>query len=122
MNLYQQGQTYTQIAKAINRSCSTVFDIIKRSKERNTLINSERKGRPRKLTFREERKIVNIVKKAPMVSASEIAAQLHNDLGENVHPKTVKRTLHRAGYSARVPRRKPCITRVNNKKRLLLAN
>lgn len=84
MNLYQQGQTYIQIAKAINRSCSTVFDIIKRSKERNTLINGERKGRPRKLTFREERKIV---KKAPMVSASEIAAQLHNDLGGKCSPK-----------------------------------
>lgn len=40
---------------------------------------------------------------------------------KDVHPKTIRRTLHRAGYSARVARRKPHISEINKKKRIEFA-
>lgn len=63
-----------EIAKAVNRSCSTVYSIIKNIGERKTLIYRERIGRSRKLSNREEREIIKTVKKNPKLSASEIAA------------------------------------------------
>ena len=85
------------------------------------MLNKERSGRPQKLTLREERKVVSIVKKTPKILTSEITAEIQEHHGKQVHPRTIRRTLHRAGYHAQVPRRKPFIIKVNEKKRLEFA-
>lgn len=122
IKLFNQGKTYAQIAEAINRSRTTVFNIVQRYKKFHTVLNKPRTGRPPKLSVREQRKIVRHVQANPLVTASEITAQLKEDLGKHVHVRTVRRVLNRTGYNSRTPRRKPFVSTANQKKRLQFAN
>lgn len=94
----------------------------KQVQKAKTLINGHHVGRPCHVSEREERHIVRINRKTPKISSSEIAAQIHELLGKQVHPKTVRRMFHQAGYKARVPRKMPYISKANRKKRLQFAN
>lgn len=95
--------------------------IINRFKGKEVPISNKRSGRPKKLTPREERFIVNIIKKNQKTTSSEISSQLEEYFNNSVSHRTVRRVLHRAGYRARVPRKKPHITKVNRMKRLQFA-
>lgn len=55
---HSSGKSVRNIAKLVNLSHSTVQYIIKRFKEENRIENKVRKGRPTKLTQREQRFIV----------------------------------------------------------------
>lgn len=120
LNLRNQNKTIKEISEIVNRPKSTITSIIKRFSGSENLQNKARIGRPKKLTSRETRKIVQIVKRNPKTTSSKIAAEFKELTGKDIHPRTVRRTLHSAGYSARVCRKKPCITKVNKEKRSLL--
>lgn len=122
LNLHNQNKTYAEIAKAINRSRYTVRSVIKRLKGKENVEDHSRSGRPPKLSEREKRKVVNIIKQNPKTSSTAIAAMLREDLGTDVHPITVRRVLKSAGYNARVARKKPFISKINKKKRIEFAN
>lgn len=117
LRLHQENKSYAEIAKVINRSRYTIRNIIKRFQGGNSLRNRHRTGRPRKITEREERKIVRTVKKKPKITASEISAMLRADDNLNVHSETVRRALKRAGLSSRIARKKPLISKKNKKLR-----
>lgn len=63
INNNKMGKSYSEIAKIINRSKSTVQKVINRFKIENIIENKPRTGRPPKLSNRDERKIVDIIKK-----------------------------------------------------------
>ncbi|CAK9816272.1 hypothetical protein ANTPLA_LOCUS8944 [Anthophora plagiata] len=90
IRLHEEGKSYRNISEILKRSRSTVHSIINKYKKEGTLRNKERTGRPRKLTTREERKIVRIIKQKPDTSASEIASHLQEHMQKEVHPKTVR--------------------------------
>lgn len=120
-NLFEEGKSYSFIGQILKRSRSTIQSIIKKLKEVGMLKNKQRCGRPKKFSASEERKIVRIVKKKPDISASEIASELQEYNNKEVHPKTIRRVLHREGYRCRVARRKPLVSVANKKKRLEFA-
>ena len=121
MRLYNQGKSYSDIANTVGRSRSTVQSIVNRFKNKETLINNERSVRPRKLSTREQRYVINIIKKSPRTTSSEIAAQLAEYFNNPVSSRTVRRVLHRFRYRGRVPRKKPYISKINRTKRLQFA-
>ena len=63
------------------------------------------------LTHREERLVVSNFKKIPKISSS--VAQVEQYHGKRVRPQTIRSTLHKAGYHARIP----YISRTDGKKR-----
>lgn len=84
--------------------------------------NLSRSGRPRKLSEREQREVVKIIKKNPKTSSSAIAGQLKENFDKDVTSRTVQNAVHEAGYNSRVPRKKPFISKVNQRKRIDFAN
>ncbi|XP_066154682.1 uncharacterized protein [Euwallacea fornicatus] len=121
VNLRRDGKSYSDIATIVKRSRYTVRNILKRFETGNDFLNKPRSGRPKKLSAREERKVVNKIKLNPRTSASEIASILRVENEKDVSSKTVRRTFHRAGYRARVARKKPYISKATKKKRLNFA-
>lgn len=121
LELHKQNKTCAQIGEIVKRSRYTIYSIIKRFKNETSLKSRPHTGRPRKLSTKEERKIVRKVKQNPKITSTQIAAEVKEELGKEIHPKTVRRTLHRAGYSSRVARRKPHISKVNQEKRMEFA-
>lgn len=63
LNLHSMNKSYRDIAKITQRSRFTVRSIIKRLKSKANIEDQSRSGRPTKLTIREKRKIINIVKR-----------------------------------------------------------
>lgn len=121
LSAYKQNKTIREICTLVNRPRTTIAGIIKRFKDDPTCEYQTRSGRPPALSVREKREIVKIIKKEPKTSSSEIAAMLKENTGTGVHPRTVRRVLNSAGYNARVCRKKPQISKVNQMKRLSFA-
>ncbi|CAK9827571.1 Transposable element Tcb2 transposase [Anthophora retusa] len=122
LHLFNEGHSYSSIANIVNRSRFTIRSIIKRFSNIENFVSAVRCGRPEKLSVREKRKIVNIVKEKPTSSASEIAAYINENFNKEVHKITIRRILNKAGYRSRVARRKPTISKINQEKRLKFAN
>lgn len=121
INLRNTNKTIKEISEIVKRPKSTITSILHRFDGCTNYKNKDRDGRPKKLTERESRKLIQIVKKNPKITSSKIAGQIKEMTGKDIHPRTVRRTLHSAGYSARVCRKKPCITKINKEKRLVFA-
>lgn len=121
LELHKQKKSCAQIGEILKRSRFTIYSIIKRFKNDTDLKSRPHTGRRRKLTNKEERKIVRKIKKDPKITSTQVAAEVLEETGKEIHPKTVRRTLHRAGYSSRIARKKPLISKVNQKKRIEFA-
>ena len=103
--MQNQSKTNNEISEIVNRPKSKITSIIKRFSGSDNFQNKIRDGRPKKIMQRESRKIIQIVKKI-LSTSSKIAAEFKDLTGKDIHPRTVRRTLHNAGYSARVCRKK----------------
>lgn len=79
---------------------STVFNIIKKYKETNSLANCPGRGRKPILTPREKRNVVRKIKKDPFKSAPKIAAEVKEDTGKAVSSQTVRNILKKEGFKA----------------------
>ena len=71
------GKSSRNIAKLINLSHCTVQYMMKRFKEENSIENKIRKGRPRKLTERDERFIIRKVMESPRLSVLKVYAEFN---------------------------------------------
>lgn len=121
LELHKKSKSYAEIAEIVKRSRFTVASIVRRYKGSSDVTSFPRTGRPRKLTAREETNIIRKIKKNPKTTSTELAAECLEELGKEIHPKTVRRTLQLAGYSSRIARKKPLISKVNKTKRLNFA-
>lgn len=122
LDLHAKGKSLSEIGEIISRSRYTVRSIINRFKDSKSLTSCRRSGRPKKLTNKEERSVVNCIKKNPRTTSSELAAGICEQFGKTVSTKTVRNIIHKAGYFSRIPRPKPFISKVNKAKRLEFAN
>lgn len=119
--LHNQGKSYAEIGEMMDRSRYTIRSIIQRFTGTASLQSEKRTGRPKALSDRERSQIVRKVKKNPRISSTQIAAEVKEEMGKDIHPITVRRTLHEADYRSRVARRKPLISKANQTKRLAYA-
>ncbi|XP_055623184.1 uncharacterized protein LOC129766634 [Toxorhynchites rutilus septentrionalis] len=115
------NKTVAEIARSVGRPRTTVQDIINRYKNSENFDNKPRTGRPCKLTGRAKRKIIQIIEKKPKTSSTKVCGELLEFSGKDVHSRTVRRVLNNAQYSARIRRKKPLISKVNQAERLNFA-
>lgn len=78
---------------------------------------AETRGRKSKTSQKMDRRIVNMVKKDPFISSSEIKQNLNLDIDAS----NVRRRLLRNNLYARAPRKVPLLTKKNVQKRLKFA-
>lgn len=118
---YQIGMSVREIGDAVQRSHSTVHDIIKRFKTSNSVENKTKSGQPKKFTPSDERWIVNQIKKNPKLSAPKLTNLVSESLQISVNPETVRNVLRKHNFHGRVAFKKPFVNDVNRKKRLKFA-
>ena len=78
-------------------------------------------GRPKKLTQRVKRNIINTVYDSPQSSTRELALQVEKDLGSCVSHETIRNLLERHTNSSRVARKKSLLSVQNVGQRLRFA-
>jgi len=116
-----KGRSGLEIAKILNLPKSTVYDIINRFEKEDRLESIPQPGRPRILTIQDERFISRTIAKTPKISAPKITSELMVRIKKKISPETVRRVIKKNGYNSRSIRRKPLITKVNQKKRFNFA-
>ena len=120
LKLHNQCKSLRQIADIVNRPKSTIQSIIDKHCETQCLMNKPRSGRPSLLSDQDKRYIVREVKKNPFTSVPKLTATL-GSRGSTVSHSTVRRALRNSQYYGRVARKKPWVSKVNQKKRLEFA-
>lgn len=121
IELSKKGFSLRKIGDIVRRSHASVQTVIRNYRNRGSVENKARCGRPPKLSDRERRHIIRKVNADPRITATELALDVANTSGNNVHPITVRRLLHNHGFESRTARKKPFISRVNEQKRLEFA-
>lgn len=116
-----EGKSEREISKLVNKSKSTVHDIISRYKENGFIANKERAPRSKKLSARDESMVLREVKKNPFTSAPKLTAMVKEASGTEVNPETIRRLLRKNEFHGRVPRKKPLISKKNQNDRLVFA-
>ncbi|GBM44525.1 hypothetical protein AVEN_192552-1 [Araneus ventricosus] len=74
---HSSGKSVRNVTKLVNLSHSTGQYVIKRFKEENRIENKVRKGRPAKLTERDQRFIIRKFVKNPSLSALKVSAEFN---------------------------------------------
>lgn len=121
IKLRDEGKSLRQIGKIVDKPHSSIQRVIQNFLDTGSLSARPRCGRPKKLSVREERKIIRKIKVNPKLSASNIAADLNATCNKRICPETVRNVLRTAGYHGRIARRKPYISKINRKKRIEFA-
>lgn len=103
---HKSGKSVRNIAKLVNLPNSSVQYVIKLFKEENRIENKVRKGRPAKLTVRQQRFIVRKFSKNPRLSAVRVCTEFKEQFSTSISSETVRRVLRSAGLHGRSARRK----------------
>ncbi|XP_073467178.1 uncharacterized protein [Aquarana catesbeiana] len=109
VEVYQSGQGYTTISKALDLNGTTVRAILTKWKKFGTVVNLPRSGRPAKISPQARRIIISEVKKNPSAWSRELQASLAS-AQVNVQDSTIRKTLCKNG---RVVSRKPLFPKRN---------
>lgn len=121
LDLHKEKKSLREIGKIVRRNHCTIKKIIDKYTTRHTIENLPRSGRPKKLTDSEVRTIVREVRNNPVSSAVNISKKIAETSGKSVSASTIRRALHKNGLHGRVPRKKPYISKANQKKRIKFA-
>jgi transposase len=118
IGLWKGGHSERNIESILQHPKSTIHDIITSYKNKNQITAIPQPGRPPKLTERDVRHLIKIVKEDRQQSLNEITEKF-KDLSINpVCQNTVRSVLHSEGFFGRAGKRKPLVSEVNRKKRL----
>ena len=85
---------------------NTVGDIVRRFRNEGRVASIKQKGRPKKLTTREERGILRKVKTKPRLSVPKLIAELFTEHEKTVSTQTIRRSIKKQRLNGRVARKK----------------
>ena len=112
---HEEGKYYSEIAGIVRRSKSVVYRVISRIKADKTLEPKLRTGRPPMTTKWEDRMIVKMSLKDRFDKATSISRAFCEQTGKPISRKTFSRVLNKEKLVARIPYRKPLISKKNQK-------
>ena len=115
---HEEGKSYSEIAGILRRSKSVVYRVISRFKANKTLDPKPKTGRPPMTTKQEDRMIVRMSLKDRFDTATSISRTFCEQTGKPIFRKTVFRRLNKEKLVARIPCRKPLVSKKNQKVRL----
>ncbi|GBL92705.1 Transposable element Tc1 transposase [Araneus ventricosus] len=118
---YKSGKSIRKVSDILKISKSIVFSIISKYRKTGSVENKVRTGRPAIFTPREQRWFVKKITINPKRSAVKLTLEARKRFGKISHPEIVRNILKNHDFQARVARRKPFISRVNQKERLKFA-
>ena len=116
--LNEEGHSAREIGRRLGISDSTVRYNLRKLNEYGSMDTLPRSGRPRATNERDDRHIVLTCRRNRFLTAPELAIDLANTSGVDVHPSTISRRLADAGLYGRVARHKPRLTAVHKQRRL----
>ena len=112
------GVPVSTIKDALNFEQSTVYRVINLYKKTGEIKPPPRPGPQHKLTERDTRHLIHLVKKDRKSSLNVLTNNFVESTSANVCPRTVQRYLHKEGYYGRMGKRKPFVNEKNRKIRL----
>ena len=116
IDTYNAGSGYKEISKVLRVHISTVRKVKGKCKVWKTTASLPRTGRPPKISKSTARKLLQEASKNPRVTSRELQEHLAaSDI--HVHSSTICRHLNAEGVSARVPRKKPLLTKKTQRSR-----
>ena len=121
LNMYNSGFGYRKISTLTDVPISTIGNIIRKWKSKQTCLNLQRTGRPRKISRREKSRMTRRVTQNPFITIKELKSGLQ-EKGTSVCENTVSRALHRSGLWSRKPRRTPFLGKKHIQARISFAN
>ena len=119
--LKNQGVSNQEIAVATGLSVSGIQKIFRTVKQTNSFKDRPRSGRPPKLSDRNNRTIVRMLKNKETQTATNISKALKTSHKIEVSRFTVARALKSLGYACRIKKKKPKLTEKHKKARLAFA-
>lgn len=117
---YGLGEGYKKLSQRFQLSVSTVRNIVRKWKATGTVLVKARSGRPRRISERQRRRMVRMVKYNPQTTSKDLQGHLAAD-GVTVHRSTIQRTLHKEKLYGRVMRKKPFLRTRHKQSRLRYA-
>ncbi|HYN44572.1 MAG TPA: IS630 family transposase [Candidatus Limnocylindrales bacterium] len=120
-SLRESGKTWREIAEATGKSKETVRKIYGRVVKNNSFKEKPRTGRPRKLSERDRRVIVSILRKSEIKTPERVRKEASAHHNIDISESTVRRAFKESGFVARVKKKKPLLSVKHKKKRLAWA-
>lgn len=113
--------TYAQLGQRFNLKKTTVYQMVRRYQETGNIADKPGRGRKPALTVRETKDIVREATKNPFTTSSKLKEIVQERYGKDVSSRTVRKYLNKEGIHGRTARKKPLISKVNQRKRLNFA-
>ena len=110
-----QSQGCKSISRDLDAPVSIIRNVVRKFKAHGTVANLPGRGRKRKLDRRLQRRIVQMVEKAPRSTAKQIQADLHTP-GRTVSTRTIRHQLNERGFYGRRRRRTPLLRERDKRK------
>jgi transposase len=122
VKMWREGKKTTrEIGDFFKVSHSTVVRILQRLRQRLSLTNAKKKGRPRKTSRQDDSMIRRLSVANPFLPATSINAEMNNRYGISVANTTIRSRLRASGLLARHAAKKPFISAKNRVARLAFA-
>ena len=119
--LHQEGHSAREIGRRLGISDFAVRYNLRKLDEFGSMESRPKSGRPRATTERDDRHLVMTSRRNRFLTAPELAIDLANTAGVEVHRSTVSRRLIDVGLHGRVARHKPRLTADHKRRRLVWA-
>ena len=116
--LNEEGYSLNSIAKRLRIGRRTVQEIVKKYAETGDVQDRLGRGRKKKTSSREDRKIIQSSIKDRRKSSSEIPREMKEEIGLELSSRTIRRRLLDAGLKSCRAKKKPLLSEKARQKRL----
>ncbi|CAF4553640.1 unnamed protein product, partial [Rotaria magnacalcarata] len=107
LTLLQAGFSYENIRNQLGVSNGCISSIAKKDELKLPLENRPGQGRKKLTTLKEDRYLLNLMKKDRRTSSRQLASDWNSLHGKSISARTVRRRLFNAGYKSYTTKRKP---------------
>lgn len=117
----KNGKSLREIARTLQKSVSTIQNVVKIYRDSGRIDKKLRNVNRAKLGQRHKTYLKRLIRKDPTVSGVSLAAELEKYFSIKVTPQTVRNYVKKLGFRSRTAVRKPYVSSVNRRKRVIFA-
>lgn len=121
VDLHQEGKSLRSIGQIVKRSHSTIQYVIKKYIETGSVAKTRRNRNRLLLNRRAQSFLLRQIRKDNAISGVKLQGLLQKHLNITVTAQTVRNYVRKVGFRSRIAARKPFISSINKKKRIIFA-